>query len=68
MTEIFKRDDFTKCIIQENEWENKRCSKCGRLLSEPILTDFGEIKICNECGNNYFLFKKIPINKKGCVK
>lgn len=68
MTEIFNCNNFSKCIIQEKAWENMKCSKCGKLMSEPIIVDFGEIKVCNECANTHFLFRKIPINKKGGVK
>lgn len=53
---------FGKCILQEIEWENLKCSKCGAKLPKYSKYDNNknEIKTCEKCGESYMLIRHIP--------
>lgn len=63
MTEklIFPKDKVGKCILQELQWQNLKCSKCGAELPKYPYYDNNknEIKICENCGEKHMLIRHI---------
>lgn len=56
-------DDFRsgKCIMQEIEWQNLKCSKCGAEMPKypKYDTKKNEIKICERCGETHIFVRHI---------
>ena len=62
MTEnIFTGYRTGKCIMQELEWQNLKCDKCGAEMPKyPKYDNRGnEIKTCEKCGNTHMLIRQI---------
>lgn len=56
---LFSKESFQKCIISNSEWDNIKCSTCNVPLILVNDNGFEEVKYCPECGEQYFLFKKL---------
>ena len=56
-----------KCFLQEIEWANMKCGKCGAELPKYPQYDYNknEIKTCEECGESHILIRHMPRELKG---
>lgn len=63
MTEKRLYSDYRtgKCIMQEIEWANLKCSNCGAEMPKYPYYDNNknEIKTCEECGETHILVRHI---------
>ena len=62
MTEnIYSEFRNGKCILQELEWQNLKCSRCGAEMPKYPQYDGNknEIKTCRECGETVMLIRHI---------
>lgn len=50
-----------KCIMQELEWQNLKCSNCGAEMPKYPQYDNkkNEIKTCEKCGETHILIRHI---------
>ena len=58
---IFTKYRSGNCIMQELEWQNLKCDKCGGEMPKyPKYDNRGnEIKTCEKCGNTHMLVRHI---------
>ena len=62
MTEnIYSKFRAGKCIRQELEWQNLKCSRCGAELPKYPKYDSkkNELKTCERCGATHMLVRNI---------
>ena len=56
---IFTKAAFSKCLIQDIEWENMKCCKCNVLLVDDPSSEKVDVKICPVCGEKHLRIKRI---------
>lgn len=61
---MFPQSAFGKCLIQDIEWDNMKCSKCNVLLMDDHSTDDVDVKVCPVCGGKHARIKNVRIEKK----